>query len=85
MQVFEGSAWGMSFHSITMAVELGAYIVASFAVAVLPIRAAQGYSRGEFWPQLLRGLQTVWGAVLICGSMLAFAALYEAATLILLV
>ena len=80
-----GSAWGMSFHSITMAIELGAYIVASFAVAVLPIRAAQGYSRGEFWPQLVRGLQTVWGAALICGSMLAFAALYEAATLILLV
>ena len=80
-----GSAWGMSFHSITMAVELGAYIVASFAVAVLPIRAAQGFSRGQFWPQLVRGLQTVWGAVLICGSMLAFAALYEAATLILLV
>ncbi|HUW61453.1 MAG TPA: hypothetical protein VMZ06_10640 [Candidatus Bathyarchaeia archaeon] len=79
-----GSAWGMSFHSITMAIELGAYIVASFAVAVLPIRAAQGYSRGEFWPQVMRGLQTVWGAALICGSMLAFAALYEAATLILL-
>ena len=79
-----GSAWGMSFHSITMAIELGAYIVASFAVAVLPIRAAQGFSRGEFWPQFVRGLQTVWGAVLISGSMLAAAALYEAATLILL-
>jgi len=79
-----GAAWGMSFHSITMAVELGAYIVASFAVAVLPIRAVEGFSRGEFWPQLRRGLQTVWGAALISGSMLAFAALYEAATLILL-
>ncbi|MCX5771890.1 MAG: hypothetical protein NTZ09_16690 [Candidatus Hydrogenedentes bacterium] len=79
-----GSAWGMSFHSITMAVELGAYIVASFAVAVLWIRVVQGLSRGQFWSQLVRGLQTVWGAALISGAMLAVAALYEAASLILL-
>jgi hypothetical protein len=82
--IWLGSAWGLSFHSITMAIELGAYIIVSFAVAVLPIRAAEGYSRGEFWPQVARGLETVWGAALISGCMLAVAALYEAATLILL-
>jgi len=82
--IWAGSAAGMSFHSITMAVELGAYIVASFAVAVYWIRIGQGISRGEFGNYLKQGLRVLGGAVLVSGAMLAIAALYEAATLILL-
>lgn len=82
--LWAGSAAGMSFHSITMAVELGAYIVASFAVAVFWIRIGRGIFAGTFRDEFLKGLKALGGAAILSAVMLAVAALYEATTLILL-
>lgn len=82
--VWAGTAARLTFHSLTMAVELEAYVLASFMVVLFPLEIARG-----LWNHSLReavsgaARMMIRGSVLL-GILLAGAALYEAATLILL-
>lgn len=82
--IWTDMASGFAYHSITMVLELEAYIVASFAVIVLPVYVLLGLSKGPFGAHLLSGLRLFGSAMITTAVMLAVAAFYEAATLILL-
>jgi len=82
--VWAGSAAGQVFHSITMALELEAYILASFVVLVWPIRLVRGVISGAFSQHVARAAHIYIGGIVLTGAMLAIAALYEATSLILL-
>lgn len=79
-----GSVSTLVYHSITMVLELEAYIVAAFAVVVLPISAFAGIRRDTPLEGLRQGFKVVVGATILAGVLLAVAALYEATTIILL-
>lgn len=81
--LWSGAATGYAYHSITMALELEAYIIACFAVTVWPIRLWHAFRRGPFAAECLAGLRIFFGGAVLAGVMLAVAALYEATTLIL--
>lgn len=81
--VWTGAASGYIYHCITMTLELEAYIVASFAVMVLAIRAIRGATVGNMWGQYKRGFVVVAGGALLTAVMLLIAASYEAVTIIL--
>jgi hypothetical protein len=72
------------YHSITMALEMEGYIIASFVVVVWPLRIFKGVTGSAFLDQLAQGLRIVVSGALLAGIMLAIAALYEATTLIIL-
>jgi len=72
------------YHSITMALEMEGYIIASFVVVVWPLRVFKGLTGGTFLEQLAQGFRIVVSGALLAGIMLAIAALYEATTLIVL-
>lgn len=82
--LWAGTAANYLFHSVTMVLELEAYIFASFVVLVWAIRLIR--TDGEpFGPRFLRSVQIFAGGAILAGVMLAIAALYEATTLILIV
>ena len=73
----------LPFHSITIALELEAYIVACFAVTLWPVYIVLGVAHrrvGDF----AQGLAIMGSTAIVTAVLLALAALYEAATLILL-
>ena len=82
--LWTGSAAQNTYHSITLTLELEAYVVVTFAVCALPIRVVRGWQSGEWATQYLAGLRIIVGAVALAGIMLTIAAVYEATTLILL-
>ena len=79
-----GSAFQFTYHSITMTLELEAYVVACFAVALGPVRIVQGFFRKALGSGLRAALEIAAGGAVLCAVMLAGAALYEAVTLILI-
>lgn len=80
-----GASQGYVLHSITMALELEAYIVACFAVAAWTLYVVEGWRNRSFRRNLKTGLLMLVSAMMLTGIMLAVAALYEAFTLIHLV
>ena len=78
------SAAGYTYHGITMVLELEAYIVASFAAVMFVVHVTGGLWRGAAGEGLRRGLTAIGSGAVLVGIMLGVAALYEAATLILL-
>lgn len=82
--LWTGSAAQNTYHSITLTLELEAYVVVTFAVCALPIRVVRGLQSGEWATPYLAGLRIIVGAVALAGIMLTIAAVYEATTLILL-
>lgn len=82
--IWVGTASGYVFHSITMVLELEAYILATFVVIAWPLRLWRGITNDGFAPNLWMGIRIFMGGVIFCGVMLAIAALYEAASLILM-
>lgn len=82
--IWAGAASGYVFHSITMALELEAYIVACFVVMVWPIHLWRGINGKGFGRELFLGVRIFIGGIILTGVMLAIAALYEAASLILM-
>ncbi|HQH67189.1 MAG TPA: hypothetical protein PK166_02270 [Candidatus Hydrogenedentes bacterium] len=82
--LWTGTAAQNTYHSITLTLELEAYVLASFAVCVLPLRVFEGFQGGAWATQYVTGLRVIAGAVVVVGVMLALAAAYEATTLILL-
>lgn len=79
-----GSAAGYTYHSITLTLELEAYVIACFAVCMWPIQFVKDLMNKSIGPGLLHALKIMASAALLTGVMLAIAALYEATTLILL-
>jgi hypothetical protein len=82
--LWTGSAPKLVYHSVTMALEMEGYIIASFVVIVWPLRIAKGILGGAFSNEVIQGLRIVASGALLAGIMLAIAALYEATTLIIL-
>ncbi len=82
--LWTGSAAQNTYHSITLTLELEAYVVVSFAVCVLPLRVFRGIQTGEWATQYAAGVRIIASAVALAGIMLTIAAVYEATTLILL-
>ncbi|MGI6458940.1 MAG: hypothetical protein ACOX5J_02400 [Candidatus Hydrogenedentales bacterium] len=82
--MWTGSAVQNTYHSITLTLELEAYVVVSFAACVLPLRVLRGLQTGQWWAEYVAGLRVLVSATALAGIMLTIAAFYEAATLILL-
>lgn len=74
----------LTYHAITMVLELEAYILASFIVVLWPLRLVLGVHQGMLGAEALAGLRSFGAGLLLTGFMLAIAAIYEATTLILL-
>jgi len=81
--MWTGAANELVYHSITMTLELEAYIVACFVIALWPIRLVRGLIRDDLRAEAMRGLRVVAEGALLAGLMLAIAAVYEATTVIL--
>lgn len=73
-----------TYHSITVSLEIEAYVLAMFAVCLYPVLIARGIRQGTFAGALRDGLAVMGSATVLAGAMLALAAGYEAVTLILL-
>lgn len=82
--LWTGTVVQNTYHSITLTLELEAYVLISFAISILPLRVAQGFRDGAWLSHYTAGLRTIASAVFLTGMLLAIAALYEATTLILL-
>jgi len=82
--IWTGSAAPLTYHAVTLTLELEAYVVAAFLVSVLPVRIFDGLVHGRFVAEAAQGLRVIGSGTLLVGLMLGVAALYEAATLILL-
>ncbi len=72
------------FHSITMVLELEAYIFACVAVCVFWIKIVRGLRERRLGDAAHDAFMTLLSATLLAGVTLAIAAFYEATTLILL-
>ena len=82
--LWTGTAAQYTYHSITMTLELEAYVLASFAVSVLPIRVFRGIQNGDWVAQYIEGVRVLASMAVLIAILLSIAALYEATTLILL-
>jgi len=79
-----GIASGYTYHSITMVLELEAYVVATFVVVMWPVTLIKGIREERFGEEAVNGLRLVGSCMVLVGVMLVIAAVYEATTLILL-
>jgi len=87
--LWAGTAGGYAYHSITMVLELEAYILACFVVAAYTLRFYHGVltvlsGRSPAWEGVQSTLLLYWGGIVTTGLMLVIAAAYEATTLILI-
>jgi hypothetical protein len=74
----------LTYHSITLILEVEAYTLATFAVCVYPAKLFRGWQQGSL-VAALRGAAALMGsATLMAGIVLFVAAFYEAITLILI-
>lgn len=81
--LIEGSARVMTFHAITMWIELEAYILVSFASVLLPVRVLRALANGDDAARAYRdGAIALVSMTVLAGIILLVGALYEAVTLI---
>jgi hypothetical protein len=76
--------FSLIYHSITMTLELEAYVVASFITILFPAILVKGLLTGNFIRSVGRGILAMVSVAILAAIMLAIAASYEATTLILL-
>lgn len=81
--LWTGTAASYVFHTITMVLELEAYILACFAVTVWSVRLFSGFAARDM-NRVAAGMRAFFDGVLATGLILAAAALYEAVTLIMM-
>lgn len=81
--LWSGTAANYTFHSITMILELEAYIFACAAVVIFWKRIVAAIRTRELSP-VRDGVRVLVSAAVLAGVLLAIAGLYEAVTLILL-
>lgn len=79
-----GASQAYVLHSITMVLELQAYIIACFAVMAWPLHLLKGLWIWQPFNYIKSGLVMLFAAALLTGVMLGIAAFYEAYTLIYL-
>ncbi|NLN92483.1 MAG: hypothetical protein GX130_04125 [Candidatus Hydrogenedens sp.] len=77
-----GTPLVLIFHSLTMIVELEAYIIASFAVLLWPYILIRGIRNKAFGSAVKKGVAILFNAALLTAVILMAAAFYEALTLI---
>ncbi|MBI2422325.1 MAG: stage II sporulation protein M [Candidatus Hydrogenedentes bacterium] len=82
--IWSGGAFVFAFHSITMSLELEAYVIACFGVWVWTVHCYRAVLWITPWRELRDGAIHLVAATGCAAVMLAIAALYEAATLIAL-
>lgn len=82
--VWTGTASGYSFHCVTMVLELEAYIVACFVVALWTKGCFHAMNENRIIGGMWENIVLYGSGAVLAGLMLALAAFYEAATLILL-
>ena len=80
--IWAGAAMGYSYHSITLTLELEAYIIACVIVFHFWAHLAMTLIKGQFRRRLKESLQALASGLLLTALMLATAAAYEAITLI---
>ena len=78
-----GTLTGYTYHSITMGIEIEAYIVVTFVTTVYALRLMRGVFQERFGANFVTGLRVIAGGVVAGAVLLFIAAFYEAATLIL--
>ena len=77
-----GASQAYMLHSITMVLELQAYIVACFAITAWPLHLLRGARMGQLKSYIKSGLLMLFSAAILTGAMLGIASVYEAFTLI---
>lgn len=82
--IWSDRVFGYTYHSLTIVMELEAYILASFIISVWPLRILDGILTRRFGAHVLQGLAVVASGTVVVAIVLVVAALYEASTLILL-
>lgn len=73
---------GLIYHSVTIIVELEAYILASFAGVMFFLNLYRGFKNRTPKQGLMQGLKTIASAAVVAAIILAIAALYESVTVI---
>ncbi|MGC9052373.1 MAG: hypothetical protein ACP5KS_00675 [Candidatus Hydrogenedens sp.] len=82
--IWSGTAVRLTFHSITIVLELEAYILAIFAVVLWTYYFWNAvFTRRQFRQKICKGFRVIISAIIITGCILAIAGLYEAITIIL--
>jgi len=82
--IWAGHVDMLTYHSITMILEFEGYILAAFAVVLFPCLLVRGLAEESFLTRLKESVLIVGSGTILAGLILAAAALYEAATLILI-
>lgn len=81
--IWTGTAARLTFHSITIVLELEAYILAVFAVIIWTYYFWNAVFTGkQFRGKIFSGFRVIVSAIIISGCILAIAGLYEAITII---
>ncbi len=81
--IWTGTAVRLTFHSITIVLELEAYILAVFAVILWTYYFWNAvFTRKQFREKIFSGFRVIVSAIIISGCILAIAGLYEAITII---
>ncbi len=82
--IWAGTAVRLTFHSITIVLELEAYILAVFAVILWTYYFWNSvFTRKQFRLKISNGIRILTSSTIITGCILAIAGLYEAITIIL--
>lgn len=77
-----GSADMLTLHSITITLELEAYILACIAITTWPIMLIAGFRNNQRAHAFKRGISMLFSAMVFTAIVLGLAAVYEAMTLI---
>jgi len=77
-----GSADMLILHSVTMTLELEAYILACIAITTWPLMLIAGFRNKQRMKAFKRGISMLFAAMIFTGIILGLAAIYEAMTLI---
>jgi hypothetical protein len=80
--MWSGDADGLSFHCITIAVEMEQYVLASWLMLVYPMLLWRVYQSPARLQALAHAGRVMGAGVLVIGILLGLAAVYEAVTLI---
>lgn len=83
--LYTGVAWGFAFHSITVSLEVEAYVIAAHATLLYGLHLWRGLRSGAFVQSAILASKTMIEAAALTGILLLVAAGYEAATLILMI
>ncbi len=81
--LWTGLVGRLSYHSITMTLEIEAYVVATFAACVYPVLLWRGLREGRLANAFGEGVELMVRTTGLAGIMLLLAATYEAASIIL--